>query len=42
MYLRLRANKFDVELQPFAEWSDVSAQKLLQGIRAEWAASRDD
>lgn len=42
MYLRLRANKFDVDLQPFAEGLDVSAQKLLQDLRAEWGASRDD
>lgn len=42
MYLRLRANKFDVEIRPFSEWSDVSAQKVLQDLRAEWVVSREN
>jgi CheY-like chemotaxis protein len=40
MYLTLRANGFDVQIKPFAEWTPHWAAQLRDEIIEEWRAGR--
>jgi len=40
MFLRLKANRFAVEIRPFAEWSDAWAGELREDLLLEFQADR--